>query len=264
MLALTAATLLTIWEEGGPRSSIRSALRLLAAAWPGRSAEEWARASVGERDAGLLRLREELFGDQVETTAVCPQCRERLELIFKTEEIRAFKPDPRISDQSGQTVFAQASPPRLQLKTGGYAVDFRLPNSADLMELAQVSTASPIDARQFLWRRCIEQAEHEGVQVDALALPGEVVLAVSEAMAQADPQADVRIALECPNCGGSWSLVFDILSYLWSEIEDWAQQLLLEVHTLARAYGWSEREITNMSARRRRLYLDLLGASISG
>jgi len=54
-------------------------------------------------------------------------------------------------------------------------------------------------------------------------------------------------------------MTFDILTYLWSEIEDWAQRLLLEVHTLALAYGWSERDILAMSPRRRRLYLEMVG-----
>ncbi len=53
---------------------------------------------------------------------------------------------------------------------------------------------------------------------------------------------------------------FDILSYLWTEIEDWAQRLLVDVHTLAVSYGWSERDILALSPRRRRMYLELLGA----
>src|SRR5262249_8466831 len=103
-------------------------------------------------------------------------------------------------------------------------------------------------------------ARFEGVEVDAMALPDEVVQAVIEAMAQADPQAEVQIAFECPNCRQTWSQAFDILTYLWCEIEDWAQRLLLEIHTLALAYGWSEREIPEMSARRRSLYMDMVGA----
>jgi hypothetical protein len=43
-------------------------------------------------------------------------------------------------------------------------------------------------------------------------------------------------------------------------VEDWASRLLLEVHALASVYGWSERDVLNLSPRRRRLYLDMVGA----
>ena len=42
------------------------------------------------------------------------------------------------------------------------------------------------------------------------------------------------------------------------EIHAWAKRTLREVHTLASAYGWSEREILSMSAVRRALYLEMV------
>jgi hypothetical protein len=39
----------------------------------------------------------------------------------------------------------------------------------------------------------------------------------------------------------------------------WVRRLLREVHTLALAYGWREADILNMSARRRRFYLEMAG-----
>jgi hypothetical protein len=77
-------------------------------------------------------------------------------------------------------------------------------------------------------------------------------------MAELDPQSDVELSLSCPNCGHAWRAPLDIASYFWSEVEAWAQRLLLEVHQLARGYGWSERDILAMSARRRRAYLEML------
>jgi hypothetical protein len=87
-----------------------------------------------------------------------------------------------------------------------------------------------------------------------------VVGAVVDRMARSDPQADVRLESACPACAHRWSSPFDIFCYLWSEIEDWAERLIREVHALALAYGWSERDIIAMSPRRRRLYLDMMGA----
>ncbi|HUD55174.1 MAG TPA: hypothetical protein VMR02_08095 [Terracidiphilus sp.] len=45
-----------------------------------------------------------------------------------------------------------------------------------------------------------------------------------------------------------------------TQIEARARRLLYEVHTLAAAYGWSEREILSLSAPRRALYLEMVRA----
>lgn len=78
-------------------------------------------------------------------------------------------------------------------------------------------------------------------------------------MARADPQADVRLAIACPSCGHQWQGIFDIVTFFWSEIESWASRILHEVHLLALAYGWHEREILALSPRRRQFYLDMVG-----
>ena len=229
------------WEEGVSQPPIQRALTLLATVWPDTSADEWAHASIGQRDGGLLTLREELFGSRLETTAVCPGCGEQLELTFSTQDIRAAAPPL----QEG-----------LRVAVGGYEVECRLPTSADLLEIAQPAAAG---GREMLLQRCVHVARCGATVVDPTALPSEVVAAVMEAMAKADPQADVQVALTCPACQHGWSMAFDILAYLWNEIEDWVRRLLREIHALASVYGWSEREILALSARRRRLYLEMMG-----
>jgi hypothetical protein len=217
------------------------ALLLLSHAWPQRSYEEWAGAAIGERDASLLGLREQVFGSRLETVAVCPNCGERLEVSFRTSDIRAATPAP-----SGSRC----------VETGGYRVAFRSPTSADLLAVAEAPGA---EAREALFRRCIESVQYRGGPVDPGALPAEVQDATIAAMAEADPQADVRVETTCAACAHQWPMVFDIVSYLWSEVEDWARRLLTEVHALASAYGWSERDVLALSPLRRRLYLELLG-----
>ena len=239
MLTLNATSLLMAWEEGVSQHPLERALTLLALAWPQRSIDEWARVSIGERDRQLFQLRNELFGSKFEAIAICPKCGERLELAFSTQDLlnQTSEPEP------------------LRLNSGSYEVNYRVPTTADLLAVA----GDPGQARELLLDRCIE-AHSEGVAVPASALPDEVVKILGQKMADADPQADVQIVLDCPACSHHWPTVFDILSYLWGEIEDWAQRLLHDVHSLARAYGWSERDILSMSATRRRLYLEMVGA----
>ncbi len=52
--------------------------------------------------------------------------------------------------------------------------------------------------------------------------------------------------------------MFDVVSFFWSEICVQAKRLLREVHTLARAYGWREADILNMSTARRQFYLEMV------
>jgi hypothetical protein len=91
-------------------------------------------------------------------------------------------------------------------------------------------------------------------------LPTSDDLLAGDAMAQHDPDADVRITLACPACGDRSQAHFDIVSYLWSELDDWAQRVLADVHVLARAYGWSEDAILALSPSRRQIYLEMASA----
>ena len=71
--------------------------------------------------------------------------------------------------------------------------------------------------------------------------------------------AELTCAVECPGCGARELLDFDIARFLWAEVRAAARRLLAEVHELASAYGWSERDITTMSPARRYAYLEMIG-----
>jgi uncharacterized protein (UPF0212 family) len=231
--------LLTAWEQGASQPMMARALGLLASAHPERSLAEWARVTIGVRDRELLQLRERLFGSDLEATAKCPVCGERLEFAFSTRDVMT----PALPAMGeGQSV---------QVEAGGYEILCHAPVCADLADAPDPAT---------LLGRCIETVKRSGENVRVNALPEEAVEAIGQALRQADPQAEVQIALNCPACGHEWQSIFDIAVFLWGEIEDWAQRLLLDVHLLASAYGWSERDILAMSPRRRGLYLEMAGA----
>ena len=79
-------------------------------------------------------------------------------------------------------------------------------------------------------------------------------------MLKADPRAEIIISLGCPNCEKHWELLFDIAHFFWNEIAAQAQRIVYEIDALARAYGWTEREILSLPAQRRRTYLEMLAA----
>jgi hypothetical protein len=113
-------------------------------------------------------------------------------------------------------------------------------------------------ARALLLEQCIRSAERRGDEITAAQLPESVVERISARMSEADPQADIQLALKCPVCSDEWNAAFDIESFFWIEINAWAARILGEVHILASAYGWSEQEILRVSAWRRECYLNLV------
>ena len=75
---------------------------------------------------------------------------------------------------------------------------------------------------------------------------------------QADPQADLQLDLSCDACGHQWQAPFDIVAFLWTELNAWAQRRLSEIHVLAKAYGWTEPEVLALSPWRRQVYLNMV------
>ena len=82
----------------------------------------------------------------------------------------------------------------------------------------------------------------------------------SQALADADPAADVTIALTCPECTHTWENSLDIAAFLWKEIEVAALRALRDVHVLAGAYGWTEDQILAIPPQRRQSYLAMVTA----
>jgi hypothetical protein len=238
--ALHDAEVLGIWEHGLGQSPARRALALLAAADPAVPAATLAGQTVGERDAALLDLRERAFGTQLMLVGACPACGERLEAAIDLAALR---------------VREEAPPPELVVESQSWRLVVRPPLAADLVA---IEAAVDIEAaRQVLLDRCVLEAAVGGVAVAPDALPAEAVAAAAERLAEADPQADLRVALRCPACGEAWEDPFDPCAFLWRELDARAQRLLRDVHELARAYGWSEAEVLAVSPSRRRHYLEL-------
>lgn len=244
MTSLGAEQLLNVWEQGLNQPLLQRALMLLVAAFPDRSPDGFATLSIGERDLLLMQLRERLFGQQLSNTAVCPQCNERTEW------------QSRIADFVIDTERSDTQADRFELQTEGYQLRFRLPNSLDIAAVANAGGTE--NAAQQLLLRCVLEVKRGGVNCATEPLPEVVIQALTERIESLDPRADIRIHLTCPGCGHSWCALFDIASFLWAEINGWAERTLQMVYRLAAAYGWSEQDILNLSPVRRQLYLGMV------
>lgn len=241
MHPLSPHLILQIWEIGQNQHPLARALILLPFACPGKTADELASFTIGQRDAYLLTLREVTFGSKLNSFAECPHCQERLEFTLNVADIRI---EPMV-----------AVKPEYTLTVGEFELRFRLPNSRDLAAIVgyqQVSAASAL-----LGKRCLLEAMQDGVPISWDELPPHAIAQLSKKMGECDPQAEIFLDLNCPSCSHSWPVLFDIVSFFWSELSAQAKRLLHEVHLLARFYGWREADILSMSAVRRQFYLDL-------
>lgn len=256
MTSLTASRLLAIWEQGLDRPLLWKTSELLAAAFSGLNTSRAGSLSIGERDARLLTLREYLFGSTFHNLAACPQCSQPVEWQVNIADIRIqASHDPEPGRQ-------------FRLKSKGYDVQFRLPSSQDIeavlasLPVSHTSTdkgdsGASLQANQLL-ERCILSVTWKGKPRAADKLPHSLRELVSQKMQSEDPQADIKMLLNCPYCKHSWHTCFDIAVYLWEEIHRWALRILHTVHRLAKAYHWSEHDILDMSPRRRQMYLQMI------
>jgi len=232
--------LLTVWERGLADKSIARGLALLQLVHPDMSADTIADLSIGVRDGMLLDLRELLFGRTVVGFIECPACSDTLQTEVATGDLRA-----------------RPVHEALEIRRSNYELNLHLLNSRDQIAAERVR---PEERERLLLERCVKSARFSGKPTSVAQLPTEVIEAVEHRIAELDPQSDVQLALSCPACGHQWGAAFDILSFLWSELGQWAVRTLRDVHQLASAYGWSERDILALSPIRRRHYLGMLEA----
>ncbi|GIV60233.1 MAG: hypothetical protein KatS3mg043_1322 [Rhodothermaceae bacterium] len=238
----SGAELMDVWERAAPLAPEGRALALLVAVLPGAAWEDLAALPLGRRDALLLALRTAVCGPRLEGTATCLACSERVEFTLVEDDL---------------LVPAPGDAPTGSIHEGGFDVTFRLPDSTDPQPLRRAPDAET--ARRLLLERCVIEARHGADTVSPADLPEPVVRAVAAEMGRLDPQAELRLALTCPACTHTWEIVFDVAGFFWAELDAWARRTLHEVHLLATAYGWAERDILALSPWRRQAYLNMIG-----
>lgn len=234
MRNLSAADMLDAWETGRGLSLSGKSLHLLSLVCD-EEPSALSRLSLGQRDLRLLSLRERLFGPRLLNKASCPACGMALEWETNCQDLYLQEWRP-------------AAPQLFQMDLDEYSVGFRLIDSLDIERGGEGD----------LLLGCVVRAARSGVSCAAEELPADVMDAIDRRMSEIDPQADIQMLMTCAGCSHEWEIAFDIAGYLWTEIDNWAERILQEVVVLSRALGWSEKDILQLSPKRRSIYLEMV------
>jgi len=215
---------------------------LLAQCSEGADADSWWAAPVGARIAALLRLTE--LSDRQATLELTLRC-------------------PHAACHAGFDV----SLPIDQLIAHATRVD-RIPVSLPDGQVLIVRPPTGDDLRR--WSRASYPAPHAAIvgMTDALVVEGQVsdddgaTLSVIEtALAEHDPLVDFTVSCVCPTCAVPSEIGLDLERVALDRLTAIRAALLDEVHVLASAYGWSEREILGIAPERRGRYRDLINGA---
>lgn len=243
----TAAQLLRAWEYGSTASNAVRAMELLGVSYDGLDARRLLAMPLGQRDTLLLQLHRHLFGGRLDSVAQCPACGATVEASFDADALQ-LEHGSDDGSQDGTRVL------EWHAMSGDLRVRFRAINSEDLLAIESCSDGT--SARQRLWERCVIEVSRGDATESNASLSSAVQKELVQAMAAADPQADLQFDLTCPDCAHRWQPAFDIAQFLWQELHGWAIRTLRDVDAIARVYHWSEADILAMSPRRRHAYLE--------
>jgi hypothetical protein len=237
MQALTGERLLAAWDRGAAEHDLSRAVTMLAAALPGTGREHLSAAPIAERNALLLRLHELTFGPLLSVFGVCPQCQSPFEFGMPAAVMTGGPAGP-------------APAHRMVWHEDGRQYALRAVTTDDL--LAVLGEPEAEAAQDLLLARCLEASPGPGrPPARAGILPR---------FEELNGPAELTCSVDCPQCSRRADLDLDMARFLWAEVRTAARRLLSEIHQLAIAYGWSERDIAGMSATRRAAYLEMLSA----
>ena len=239
MRALTGELLLKAWDAGVSEHNLDRALTMLCLGLPGSERERFAEISIADRNRLLLQLRAVTFGPVLKGFATCGHCSTRIEFALSVEAM--LKQFEHISNEGVEWLEC------------GRQLRLRPVNTQDLLVSSKVNDVG--EAQKLLLRRCSNLGDVPSLE-DAPFL----VEATLKKFDELHEAAELRCAIECPECSANETLDLDIATFFWLEVRHAAQRLLREVHVLADAYGWSESSIVRMPPQRRSAYLEMLNA----
>lgn len=198
-------------------------------AWSDEALWSW---TLGQRLQGLLAIAMASDAASIAVIESCAQCAERLEIDV----------DPAVFErEERETGFDWSPTPARQWQV-------RLPTGHEQRAWWQAG-----DVSAEAMARCLVVGREDGIK--AGSLPSDWVEAVGAQLAEHDPLTALELQTACPACGAQAQIPLDLEAELIALLHARQRQSLMQIHQLASAYHWSEAEIMQLPAWRRRYYL---------
>lgn len=209
----------------------------LAKAFDG-SEVQWETLCVSDLEALLLLIRQKVFGDFIDAEVNCPvqECGKRLDVSFNISDYLAYH-QPHVPDN------AEPADEEGWFRLRNEQVSFRLPTVAD-----QVAAVRQSEPERELIQRCVQPA----------SISSRLLKQIEAAMEALAPSLSYDINGQCPECGTTVDMYFDVQPFCLRELRGQALFVYEDVHLLALYYQWSEAEILALPGDRRRHYAEML------
>lgn len=193
---------------------------------------------LGARNRALLALRNALFNRRWFLCSACPACATESEFAVDCVDL---------ADQLAEHPVEECT----TIEWSGRTLTARAPTVDDLIAIAR--EADGAGAARALLARCLDGA-------DDLAIDEQAIERLEGQLEALDPAASIAFQVRCVACDHEWSSPLDVGEALSAELQRAAERTLTEIDALARAYGWSEAEVMQLSPVRRAAYLQLVEA----
>jgi hypothetical protein len=223
------------------RPALVSALLAACGAQAGEAGGPWG-LTLAERIAALASIVVQTEGgDSIALSLRCPHCGEALELAVPSavllHEAQRSQAEPHVDVALDAT----------------RSLRLRRPTGADQRAWRAKTYGSEEEAAAVILRSLVVSAG-----ADPAGLAASDLQQVSDAMEAFDPLASFQVSTICPGCGADPTLAVDLEATLLMRLRACHSALLVQVHRLATAYGWTEEQVLSIPAHRREQYLLLV------
>lgn len=191
-----------------------------------------------DRDRLLAAIYRRIYGNRVNSSAICAACGEVFDLHFNLADLidslfASFETQPIQTQPDGSCLLPEG-------------IGFRLPTAED--ELAVIGL-SPEDVETLLLQRCMLTHDTRETEKD---VDEGFLTKIQSAMAAAAPLVAAELDATCPECSHLQQVHFDLQYFLLQALCHDRNQLMCDLHILAAAYGWGLNEILGLARSQRK------------
>lgn len=168
----------------------------------------------------------------------CNSCRELIEI-----------------EMSLDSLFSNSLPDHFSVNIEGNIIALRRPKGKDQLEWLSMPFLDEKTAAEALARSLIINSSENG---SLLELPQTWINSIDSALCENDPLVCFSVTVCCPECGCEAQYEIDLEELALKKLREIQQQIIYDIHKIAKYYHWSESQILSIPQWRRAYYLELI------